>query len=113
MGMIQWLEKTKGSYDLGLCNSVLQYLSTKDLEKAIPLLSKRVRYLYLTVPTDLELDFQIRDHKFKDYYARRRTRSFYQKVLKRDFTFISNRLLESRHFFDEETTLFTNLLYRF
>ena len=67
MVMTEWLEKTKGSYDLGLCNSVLQYLSTKELEKTIPLLSKRVKYLYLTVPTDLELDFQIRDHKFKDY----------------------------------------------
>ena len=113
MGMVEWLEKAKGRYDLGLCNSVLQYLTTKEMEVAIPLLAKRVKYLYLTVPTDLELDFQIRDHQFKDYYAQRRSRSFYQKVLKRDFTFISNRLLESRHFFDEETTLFTNLLYRF
>ncbi len=113
MGMTQWLEKTKGKYDLGLCNSVLQYLATKELEEAILLLSKRVKFLYLTVPTDLELDFQIRDHQFKDYYARRRTRAFYQKLLKKHFTFISNRLLESRYFFDEETTLFTNLLYRF
>ncbi len=113
MGMAQWLEKTKGKYDLGLCNSVLQYLTNKELEEAIPLLSRRVKFLYLTVPTDVELDFQIRDHKFKDYYARRRTRAFYQKLLKKHFTFISNRLLESRYFFDEETTLFTNLLYRF
>ena len=96
MGMAQWLDKTKGCYDLGLCNSVLQYLTTKDLEAAIPLLSRRVKYLYLTVPTDLELDFQIRDHKFKDYYARRRSQSFYQKLLKKNFTFISSRLLESR-----------------
>tara|TARA_Y100001954_G_scaffold63231_1_gene68877 strand:+ start:472 stop:1275 length:804 start_codon:yes stop_codon:yes gene_type:complete len=113
MGMMEWLEKTKGRYDLGLCNSVLQYLTTKELEQAIPLLSMRVKFLYLTVPTDTELDFQIRDHEFKDYYARRRSRVFYQKLLKKHFTFISNRLLESRYFFNEETTLFTNLLYRF
>ena len=113
MGMTEWLEKTKGCYDLGLCNSVLQYLTTKELEQAIPLLSMRVKFLYLTVPTDVELDFQIRDHEFKDYYARRRSRFFYQKLLKKHFTFISNRLLESRYFFNEETTLFTNLLYRF
>jgi hypothetical protein len=105
-------ESKKLSFDLGLCNSVFQYISEKDLEILIPILSKRIKYLYLTVPTDLELDRQIEDLEFNDTYALRRSREFYRKILSKHFTNISSKLWESKYHFNEESTLFTDLLYR-
>lgn len=100
-------------FDLGLCTSVFQYLSDKDLKEIIPVMSKRIRYLYLTVPTNVELKRQVEELDFKDEYAIHRTREQYQKLFRPHFTFVSARILESKHFFDEETTTFTDLLYRF
>lgn len=99
-------------FDLGICTSVLQYMTDKELKEIIPVLSKRVKYLYLTVPTDKELQRQVLDLDFKDEYAIHRTREKYQKLLKPYFTFISARVLESKFHFDEESTSFTDLLYR-
>ena len=113
VGVLTWLLKNKGKFDLGLCNSVFQYISTSNLKKVVPLMAKRVRYLYLTVPTDKELDNQVKEHRFTDSFALKRSRRTYQQILKKDFTFISSRLLESKSFFDEENTHFSNLLYRF
>ena len=113
VGLLTWLEKNKGKFDLGFCNSVFQYIATSDLEKVVPLMSKRVRYLYLTVPTDKELENQVKEHHFTDSFALKRSRRSYQQILKRDFTFISSRLLESKFYFDEKNTHFSNLLYRF
>lgn len=113
--LITWC-KTKTNYepfDLGICTSVFQYISDKDLKEIIPILSKRIKYLYLTVPTDKELQRQVEDLDFKDEYAIHRSREKYQKLLKPHFTFISTRILESKYFFDEESTSFTDLLYRF
>lgn len=107
------IRKKEESFDLGICTSVFQYLSDKELKDIIPTLSKRIKYLYLTVPTDIELNRQIEELEFKDEYARRRTRKSYHKLLSPHFTFISSRILESKHFFNEETTSFTDLLYRY
>ena len=75
-------------------------------------LSRRIKYLYLTVPTNKELDRQIEDLNFDDKYAYRRSSEFYKKVVGQGFTNISSRIWESKHHFNEETTLFTDLLYR-
>lgn len=99
-------------FDLGLCNSVLQYIPTKDLEEIIPVLARRVKFLYLTVPTDIELDRQIEELDFYDSYAIRRSRKFYRSLLSKNFTNISSKLWESKSFYNEKTTLFTDLLYR-
>jgi trans-aconitate methyltransferase len=113
--LLTWCRNKRkyGTFDLGICTSVFQYLSDKDLKEIIPVLAKRIRYLYLTVPTNVELKRQVSELEFKDEYAIHRTREQYQKLLRPHFTFISSRILESKHFFDEETTLFTDLLYRF
>ncbi|HXH29886.1 MAG TPA: class I SAM-dependent methyltransferase [Bacteriovoracaceae bacterium] len=103
-------EKT---FDLGVCTSVFQYLSDKDLKEIIPVLAKRVKFLYLTVPTDKELSRQVSELDFKDEYAIHRTREKYQKLLRPHFTFISSRVLESKIHFTDETTPFTDLLYRY
>jgi hypothetical protein len=99
--------------DLGICTSVFQYLTDKELKEALPIISKRIKYLHLTVPTDVELGRQVSELEFKDEYAIHRTREQYQKLLKPHFTFVSARVLESKHYFNEDTTAFTDLLYRF
>jgi hypothetical protein len=113
--LISWSRGKKKiePFDLGICTSVFQYITDKDLKEIIPILSKRMRYLYLTVPTDKELERQVEDLDFKDEYAIHRSREKYQKLLRPHFTFVSARVLESKHFFDEESTSFTDLLYRF
>lgn len=116
--LFSWAERCRSQkrprwYDLGVCTSVFQYLTDEELEFVVPIMAKQVRYLYLTVPTDKELDRQIEELNFHDTFAIRRTRKFYHKLLGKSFTFISSRVLESRHHFDEQTSSFTDLLYRF
>ncbi len=116
MDIVTWCKKNenlKKSYDLGICTSVFQYLSDEEIEFCLPIIAARFKYFYLTVPTDKELDRQIEELEFKDEYAIRRSRTKYQKLLKEHFTFISSRLLESKVYFDETNTNFTDLLYRF
>lgn len=116
MDIVSWCkknEKLKKSYDLGVCTSVFQYLTDDEINYCLPILADRFKYFYLTVPTDKELDRQIEELEFKDEYAIRRSRTKYQRMLKEHFTFISSRLLESKVYFDESDTSFTDLLYRF
>lgn len=112
--IVNWCKKNQNKrFDLGICTSVFQYLSDEELEFCLPILAQRLKYLYLTVPTDKELDRQVEDLEFKDRYAIRRSRTKYQKLIRKHFTIVSSRVLESKVHFDEETTLFTDLLYRF
>ncbi|MDO9180915.1 MAG: class I SAM-dependent methyltransferase [Bacteriovorax sp.] len=114
--LVSWANtpmKREKIFDLGLCTSVLQYLSDEELRIVIPALASRVRYLYLSVPTDLELKRQIEEVEFKDEYAIHRTREKYLKFIRPHFTFISSRLLESKIHFDQDTSSFTDLLFRF
>jgi hypothetical protein len=105
--------RRENKFDLGICTSVFQYLSDRDLKEIIPVLARRIKHLYLTVPTDVELGRQVSELEFRDEYARHRSRERYQRLLRPHFTFVSARVLESKHFYDEETTPFTDLLYRF
>lgn len=100
-------------FDLGICTSVFQYLSDDELEKVLQEMSRSVKYLYMTAPTNKELDYQINELNFKDEYAIRRSRTKYQKLISKNFTVVSNRLLESKFFFDESNTPFTEYIYRF
>lgn len=114
--LVSWaqaIQKRERVFDLGLCTSVLQYLSDEEIKIVMPVLARRVRYLYLSVPTDLELKRQIEDVKFKDEYAIHRSKERYLKLIRPHFTFISSRLLESKIHFDEDSTSFTDLLFRF
>lgn len=105
-------ESKHNRFDLALCNSVFQYIPSSELEAIIETLSKRVKYLYLTVPTDIELKRQVEELEFDDTYAIKRSRNFYRNLLSKHFTNISSKLWESKFYFNEETTLFTDLLYR-
>jgi hypothetical protein len=112
----EWVDKSKpksARYDLGICTSVLQYLSEEEINEALPVMAKRVKYLYLSVPTDKELDQQINDLDFFDRFALRRSQKTYLKLLKPHFTVIGNRVLESKHFYSLADTHFTDYLFRF
>lgn len=113
--LITWCKTNRknNKFDLGICTSVFQYISDKDLKFILPVLATRIKYLYLTVPTDVELGRQVSELEFKDEYAIHRSREKYQRLLRPHFTFISARVLESKNFFDEKTTSFSDLLYRF
>ena len=111
----KWCERKsqgRNRFDLGICTSVMQYLDEKTLKKCIPVMSQRVKYLYLTVPTDIELERQVEELQFDDKYALKRNSKFYKEILTPHFTMISSKILESKFYFDERTTHFTDLLYR-
>lgn len=99
-------------FDLGICCSVFQYVEEEPLREIIKTLSKRIKYLYLTVPTDKELDKQIEDLDFHDKYALRRSSGFYKSIIGEGFTNVSSRIWESKFHFNEDTTLIADLLYR-
>lgn len=105
-------QKNQKWFDLGICTSVFQYMDEDSLKIVIPEMSKRVKYLYLSVPTDFELKRQVEDLDFKDRFAHRRSKNFYLKLLKPYFTIIGNRVLESKHHFNEDNTFFTDYLFR-
>ncbi len=114
--LVGWAKKEfkrEKTYDLGLCTSVFQYLSDEEIEFVLPVMAKRIRYLYFSVPTNLELKRQVEELEFKDEYAIHRNREKYLKMLRPHFTFVSSRLLESKVHFNDETTNFTDLLFRF
>jgi hypothetical protein len=114
--LVTWAKKENKrdkTFDLGLCTSVFQYLSDEEIEFVLPIMAKRIRYLYFSVPTNLELIRQVEDLEFKDEYAIHRTREKYLKMIRPHFTFVSSRLLESRVHFNDNTTNFTDLLFRF
>jgi trans-aconitate methyltransferase len=109
-----WCQKHhRRIFDLGICTSVLQYLSDREIREVLPVLSQRVRYLYLTVPTDVEYQRQDSELHFQDPYAKIRTRDWYQKILRPHFTFLSTRILESKRHYNETTTPFNDLLFRY
>lgn len=110
----KWTEtKDNHIYDLGICMSVFQYLTDKDLKLIIPVLAKRFRYLYFTVPTNIEYNRQLEDHGFSDPWAIVREQKEYLKLLSPYFTFVSSRILESKLYFNEENTHLSELLFRF
>ncbi len=111
-----WCEReknTKKRFDLGLCTSVFQYLSDEEIEFCLEVMSHKVKYLYFSVPTNVELNRQVEELEFEDTFAIKRSRSKYQKMIKKHFTFVSSRLLESKVYFDDRNTSFTDLLFRF
>jgi trans-aconitate methyltransferase len=116
MDLLAWAQSNKKhlkNFDLGLCTSVFQYLSEEEIDLVLPVLADRLRYLYFSVPTTLELSRQRTELDFHDTYATDRSREWYLKKLEAYFTVISARILESKIFFDDKSTHFTDLLFRF
>lgn len=100
-------------FDLAICTSVFQYLSDWEIEQALPVLARRVKYLYFNVPTDREFAYQKEELDFADRYAISRSQADYLDMLNGHFTIVSNSVLESNIHFDEKSTYFSDLLFRF
>lgn len=115
--ILTWCQQTRHAadepFDLGICTSVFQYLSDPEMARIVPILAQRVKYLYFTVPTDVELQYQSVEFDYVDRYALSRTRDEYRAALGEHFTIVSNRLLESKVHFDEDTSSFNDLVFRF
>jgi cyclopropane fatty-acyl-phospholipid synthase-like methyltransferase len=115
--LVSWCRDNSATekwFDLGICTSVFQYLSDEEIKYVLPILSRSVKYLYFSVPTDRELRYQISDLEFHDKNAIRRGRTKYLKMLSPHFTVVGSRLLESKfHFKKDEDSPFSDFLFRF
>lgn len=113
--LVTWCQANKQmkNFDLGLCTSVFQYLTDAEIKTCMPVLAQRCKYLYFSVPTDIELQRQVEELEFDDKYAIKRTASEYKKLISPHFTFVSSRVLESKIHFNEQNSFFTDLLFRF
>jgi len=100
-------------YDLGICTSVFQYLSDAEIVQIMPILAQRVKYLYFSVPIADELQYQREELDFHDRFALARTQDEYREMMGEHFTIVSNRVLESRVHFDQKTSYFSDMFYRF
>lgn len=105
-------DHAKRRFELGLCTSVLQYLTDEELEAVIPVLAERVKWLYFTVPTTTELRWMREDDDFVDRWAIERTREDWRAWVRPHFEVVGLRLLESRSRVELDRTPFTDHLYR-
>ena len=95
-----------------MCTSVLQYLDDDELELVVPTLARRVKYLYLTVPSATELDHQEQVEQFYDRWAIRRSRQVWREWIGPHFVVVGARLLESRYNVETSRSPFTDHLFR-
>ena len=111
----QWCESEEFDevWDLGVCTSVFQYIKTPDLEKILPVLASRMKYLYFSVPTNKELNRQVQEMEFHDQYALRRSKKKYHELISKYFTIVGSRVLESKKFYSEKNSHFSEFLFRF
>lgn len=112
--IVSWCNKNeKKVYDLGICTSIFQYLGDKEIAQVLPQISKKVKFLYFSVPTDLEQNRLKKELDFVDPYAYRRSREEYLDLITPHFTIVSSRILESKIHFNADNTHLTDLLFRF
>ncbi|MFB5651246.1 class I SAM-dependent methyltransferase [Leptospira wolffii] len=87
---------TSAPFDLGICNSVVQYIPDKELPKVFEKLHTIVQYLYFTVPTKNDYDRMKKEIYFVDPYAHQRSKKYYEKLIRPYFRRVAFNLLESR-----------------
>ncbi len=83
-------------FELGICNSVFQYISTPIVPKMFKKISKNIHYLYFTVPTIEDYKIMNEELNFQDEFAIQRSKKFYLESLKPYFRIVSYNLLESK-----------------
>ncbi len=99
VGTIQGLNveiAKQAAFDLGICNSVLQYIEDEEIELAVEKMAKMTKYLYFSVPTKDDYSRMKKEIFFEDPYAFSRSKKFYMKKISKFFTFVSYNLLESK-----------------
>ena len=108
------LKKFDGSYQLGLCVSVCQYLDDKDVDLVLCELSKHCDFLYFDVVTKEEYDIMRNGSQFKDDWAIERSRKFYLNIIFKYWRIVSNEILESKYFYPTpDSSNIPNTIYIF
>ncbi len=82
--------------DLGICNSIFQYISNQDVPLAFAKLARLCKYVYFSVPTKIDYNYMKKELDFIDPYANVRNKKFYLKNIAPHFTIVSLNLLESK-----------------
>jgi ubiquinone/menaquinone biosynthesis C-methylase UbiE len=114
--LVSWaknLASSEKSFDLGICTSVLQYLTDEEIKLVMPIMARNVKYLYFSVPTDVEYKRQLSEYEFFDEFSIHRKKEKYLKLIQPHFTIVSCRMLESKIFFDDNDSPFKEQLFRF
>lgn len=88
--------KIKKPLDLGICNSIFQYISNDDVTPAFEKLARLCKYVYFSVPTKVDYAYMKSELDFIDPYAHVRDKKFYIKAMSPYFTIVSHNLLESK-----------------
>tara|TARA_B100001248_G_scaffold261746_1_gene254013 strand:+ start:21028 stop:21639 length:612 start_codon:yes stop_codon:yes gene_type:complete len=87
--------KSRHIFDLGICNSVLQYVLDEDLEASYACMAKSCRYLYLHVPSSEDYKVLAEDLDFYDPYAYLRCKERYELIRKKYFRSIGYGFMQS------------------
>jgi ubiquinone/menaquinone biosynthesis C-methylase UbiE len=101
----------RGIFDLGLCNSVLQYVDDDLVEVSLQRMAEKTKFLYFHVPTSEDYLVLKKVLDFKDPYAKQRPKAFYEKFTAKYFTVVAWGVLESK-FNGRKGTPFTDSFYR-
>ncbi|TGL88349.1 class I SAM-dependent methyltransferase [Leptospira congkakensis] len=86
----------KEPVELGICNSVIQYLPDSMIPGVLEKIAKYCNYLYFTVPTNEDYTVMKEEMSFSDPYAFSRSKKKYQKWISRDFEIVGYNLLQSK-----------------
>ncbi|TGL62559.1 class I SAM-dependent methyltransferase [Leptospira jelokensis] len=86
----------KEPVELGICNSVIQYLPENQIPSVLEKMAKYCNYLYFTVPTNEDYAVMKQEMSFVDPYAFSRTKKKYRKWIARDFEIVGYNLLQSK-----------------
>lgn len=97
--------------DLGLSNSVLQYIEDRYIDASIKKMAERVKFLYFHVPTSEDYKVLRKVLEFSDPYAIERPKAFYQERMSKYFTIVAWGVLESK-LNGRKGTPFTDSFYR-
>ena len=88
--------KIRKPLDLGICNSIFQYIPTDTVSFAFAKLSRLCKYVYFSVPTKVDYEYMQSELDFIDPYASIRDKKFYLESMNPHFTIVSLNLLESK-----------------
>lgn len=85
-------------FELGILNSVLQYIPVPAIPALLESIARNCRYLYITVPTKEDYMVMKKEFDFSDPYANKLAKKKLRTLLSRDFEFVSFNLLQSKWF---------------
>lgn len=88
----------KKVYDLVILNSVLQYLPQNEIPTVLAWLASHSRFVYITVPTNMDYMAMKKEFDFDDPYANSYSKESLRAWIGKDFEIVSFNLLQSKKF---------------